>query len=277
MNRLFKTLTLSLLAALLIGCGAEPHTDTATTAQAEEISLPPVWTTPTNQFVTEERTRFRMIGDTLYWDVQDPSDPSINAEWICNEIPISEIIGNDTYTCPVRYYPLRMGYMDAEHRTLYLAFDRPVRYADYFYVAHFLYLTTDGGRTWTAMTSPTMSGNKDSLSEVDFRENGVGYLSIWQYPGDTLDEIYITEDGGQSWTLADPLTIPPEYFNARCHSKTCSMAEDGTIRMEYEVSIYYGHQTGKVIYPWIYERKPSEGTWTLLTDLPPIPVYPDGK
>ncbi len=282
MNRVFKFLALLLLTALLIGCGTAPHTDTAATTQEEKILLPPVWTTPTNQYLTEDRTRFRMIGDTLYWDVQDPTDPSVNAAWICNEIPVDEIIAKDVDHCPVRYRPLRMGYMDAEKQTLYLAFDRPVRYGnevypDYFYIAHFLYFSEDGGRTWTPMTSPTMSGRKDSLSEIQFHPSGSGYLSIWKYPGDCLDEIYITEDGGKSWTKPDPLDIPAVYFNARIADMFCTLTETGAIRLTYEVLIYYGHQTGTVVTQWIYEKMPGEGIWTRLSEMPPVPVYLDGK
>ena len=282
MTRVFQTLALILLAALLIGCGADPHTDTTATTQEEEILLPPAWTTPTNQYLTEDRTRFRVIGDTLYWDVQDPTDPSNNAEWLCHEIPLTEIIGNDTYTCPVRYRPLRMGYMDEDRQTLYLAFDRPVRYADethpdYFYVAHFLYLSEDGGRTWTPMTSPTMSGRKDSLSEIQFHPSGVGYLSIWKYPGDCLDEIYITEDSGKSWTKPEPLDIPAVYFSARVTDMFCTLTETGAIRLTYEVGIYYGHQSGLVFSQWIFEKMPGEGVWTRLSEMPPVPVYPEGK
>lgn len=282
MKRIFKSLALLLLAALLIGCSTDPHTDTTTTAQTEETSIPPEWMTPTNQYVTENRTRFRMIGDTLYWDVQDPTDPSNNAEWICHEIPLAEIIGNDSFTCPARYYPLRMGYIDTEQQTLYLAFDRPVRYADEtysdsFYVAHFLYHSKDGGRTWIPMTSPVISDSRDRLSEVKFHQSGIGYLSIGQYPGDTLDEIYITEDGGQSWTCPNPLELPSVYFNADITDKSCSLTEDGTIRLTYQVSIYYGHHQGRMTYPLIYEKIPGEGAWTSLGEMPPIPIYPDGK
>lgn len=282
MNRVFKSLALTLLAALLIGCGADPHTDTTATTQEEEILLPPAWTTPTNQYLTEDRTRFRVIGDTLYWDVQDPTDPSNNAEWLCHEIPFTEIIGSDSYTCPVRYRPLRMGYVDEDRQILYLAFDRPVRYADethpdYFYVAHFLYLSKDGGRTWTPMASPTMSDRKDSLSEIRFHPSGVGYLSIWKYPGDCLDEIYITEDGGQSWTKPEPIDIPVVYFNARVTDMFCTLTETGAIRLTYEVGIYYGHQSGLVFSQWIYEKMPGEGVWTRLSEMPPVPVYPEGK
>ena len=282
MSRVFKSLALTLLAALLIGCGADPHTDTIATTQEEEILLPPAWTTPTNQYLTEDRTRFRVIGDTLYWDVQDPTDPSNNAEWLCHEIPLTEIIGNDSYTCPVRYRPIRMGYMDAEKQTLYLAFDRPVRYADevypdYFYIAHFLYFSEDGGRTWTPMTSPTMSDRKDSLSEIQFHPSGIGYLSIWKHPGDDLDEIYITEDGGKSWTKPDPIDIPSVYFSASITDMFCTLTETGAIRLTYEVGIYYGHQSGLVFSQWIYEKMPGEGVWTRLSEMPPVPVYPEGK
>ena len=282
MSRVFQFLAITLLAALLIGCGTDPHTDTTATTQEEEILLPPIWTTPTNQYLTENRTRFRVIGDTLYWDVQDPTDPTNRAEWICHEIPLIEIIGNDNYTCPVRYRPLRMGFIDEDRQILYLAFDRPVRYADeahpdYFYVAHFLYLSEDGGRTWTPMASPTMSGRKDSLTEIRFHPNGVGYLSIWKYPGDCLDEIYITEDGGKSWTKPEPLDIPAVYFNARVTDMFCTLIETGAIRLTYEVGIYYGHQSGLVISQWIYEKMPGEGVWTRLSEMPPVPVYPEGK
>ena len=127
------------------------------------------------------------------------------------------------------------------------------------------------------MTSPTMSDRKDSLSEIQFHPNGVGYLSIWKYPGDCLDEIYITEDGGQSWTKPKPIDIPAVYFNARVTDMFCTLTETGAIRLTYEVGIYYGHQSGRVFSQWIYEKMPGEGVWTRRSEMPPVPVYPEGK
>lgn len=282
MRSIFKSLTLLLLVTLLLGCGTPPTFPAETTSSISQITLPPLWVTPTNQFLTEDRTRFRMIGDTLYWDVQDPTDPSNSAKWIRNEIPIREIIDNEDFVCPVRSRPLRMGYMDREKQILYLAFDRPVRYADEthpdgFYIAHFLYRSEDGGRTWTPMTSPTMSETRDSLSEIRFHPSGSGYLSVWRYPGDGPNEIFITEDGGQSWSIPEPLHLPSVYFSASIMDKTCTLDEDGTIRLTYEVKIYYGHQTGSLTYLLVYEKVPGEGVWTFLSEMPPIPVYPDGK
>ena len=284
MNRVFKSLALTLLAALLIGCGADPHTDTTATTQEEEILLPPIWTTPTNQYLTEDRTRFRVIGDTLYWDVQDPTDPSNNAEWLCHEIPFTEIIGNDSYTCPVRYYPLRMGYMDAEKQTLYLAFDRPVRYADethpdYFYVAHFLYLSKDGGRTWTPMASPTMSGRKDNMSAVCFNKNGKGCIAIHQY-GDVdfaFYEIYLTDDFGATWTQTVLPTAPKGYSVRSSYIQRCRIDDKGTVHLDYHVNTCYDLEAGRVDDVWTYQKSPSDADWTLVNDLPPAPVTTGGK
>ena len=282
MNRVFKSLALLLLTALLIGCGTAPHTDTAATTPEEKILLPPVWTTPTNQYLTEDRTRFRMIGDTLYWDVQDPTGSS--DEWICCEIPVDEIIGNNNYHCPVRYYPLRMGYTDEKRQTLYLAFDRPVRYADEthpddFYVAHFLYLSEDGGRTWTPMTSPTVSGRKDRMSAVCFHKKGAGCIAISQYAGEDFSsyEIYITYDNGKTWAQA-PLPKAPEGYSVQHpHIQSCRIDDSGAVQLDYYVNICYDLDEGWVEDIWTYQKSPSDTGWTLITNLPPAPVYPDGK
>lgn len=74
--------------------------------------------------------------------------------------------------------------------------------------------TTNGGDTWQAYETPLVSGALAGGFSVAFRDphNGIlvgGDLSV---PGAQTDNVAVSSDGGQSWTLVTETTFPGAAF-----------------------------------------------------------------
>jgi photosystem II stability/assembly factor-like uncharacterized protein len=68
--------------------------------------------------------------------------------------------------------------------------------------------STDGGRTWAVAATPIPTGSAGGIFSVAFRDerHGVVVGGDYQKPGEAIDNVAVTTDGGVTWTLAKGLT-----------------------------------------------------------------------
>jgi len=63
--------------------------------------------------------------------------------------------------------------------------------------------STDGGRTWTATTTPVATGEATGIFSIAFRDtqHGVVVGGNYRKESDAVDNVAVTADGGATWTL----------------------------------------------------------------------------
>jgi photosystem II stability/assembly factor-like uncharacterized protein len=76
--------------------------------------------------------------------------------------------------------------------------------------------TTDRGRTWTAATTPIVRGASAGITSLAFRDASHfaalgGDIAL---PDSTTDNVALSADGGQSWTLATRTPFPGAVYGA---------------------------------------------------------------
>jgi photosystem II stability/assembly factor-like uncharacterized protein len=68
--------------------------------------------------------------------------------------------------------------------------------------------TADGGRTWTAVSTPLASGQSAGIFSIAFRDarHGVVVGGDYRKEAEAIDNAAITSDGGRTWTLVRGLS-----------------------------------------------------------------------
>lgn len=68
--------------------------------------------------------------------------------------------------------------------------------------------SSDGGRTWTVASTPIPTGSAAGIFSIAFRDerNGVIVGGDYQKPAEAVDNVAVTSDGGETWTLAKGLS-----------------------------------------------------------------------
>jgi photosystem II stability/assembly factor-like uncharacterized protein len=68
--------------------------------------------------------------------------------------------------------------------------------------------SSDGGRTWTAASTPLASGDSFGIFSIAFRDANHGIVVGGDYrkEGEALDNAAITSDGGRTWTMVKGLS-----------------------------------------------------------------------
>jgi photosystem II stability/assembly factor-like uncharacterized protein len=68
--------------------------------------------------------------------------------------------------------------------------------------------TTDGGRTWKISETPLKSGPSSGIFSIAFRDHKHGMIvgGDYQKEKEAIDNLALTDDGGETWTLAKGLS-----------------------------------------------------------------------
>jgi photosystem II stability/assembly factor-like uncharacterized protein len=68
--------------------------------------------------------------------------------------------------------------------------------------------STDGGRTWSAATTPIATGSSAGIFSIAFRdtERGIVVGGDYRKEGEAVDNAAVTSDGGRSWTMVQGLS-----------------------------------------------------------------------
>ena len=77
--------------------------------------------------------------------------------------------------------------------------------------------TTDRGRSWTVVETPIVGGTSTSgIASLAFRDarHGAAFGGVIDKPDDYSDNVAVTSDGGQTWTLAGRPTLTGAVYGA---------------------------------------------------------------
>lgn len=114
-----------------------------------------------------------------------------------------------------------------------------------------IFKTTDGGATWTQVTTTAMFSNSASfLNVVHFFNENDGFCM--GDPINTKFEIYYTTDGGANWTVVDPSTLPAVTSG--------EMGWTGVYDARGNTA-YFGTNKGK-----LYKTTDKGMTWTVISN-----------
>lgn len=249
-------------------------TEVETTAQTEPV-VPPEWTYASNQYITDEGVRFRLVGDHMFFEY----DATGEQKWDTYAIAIEDMRDGywlNSLTC------MFFGQLDEEGKKLWLAFGEPYEAPNYASGrTHFLYFSEDGGQTWLPTNVPALQDNGIitflNLTVADVNANGVAcmvmdrYNSVFSYV-----EVYCSWDFGNTWTR---ISVEHQLYGYSERITDCRVLDDGTIQIDLQKSICYDPAEGMVTDIFIYEKKPTAEKFTLVNEIPPgtTPTWPEAK
>lgn len=81
-----------------------------------------------------------------------------------------------------------------------------------------VFRSSDRGRTWTVANTPVPAGNSAGIFSLAFSDerNGVAVGGDYLKPGEARNNLLVTRDGGQTWTVPEG-TPPAGYRSAVAH------------------------------------------------------------
>lgn len=127
-----------------------------------------------------------------------------------------------------------------------------------------IYLTEDGGDTWSEIGDPYSKGAHISvLTGAGFSTPEIGFIA-YRYYEDAGPDIWRTTDGGDTWEKL-PVTLPEPYASGEYHFTPRSPTFDGKNGSFPIVAIHSGTEDTIYMYSndygltWAFEQSGKEG------------------
>jgi photosystem II stability/assembly factor-like uncharacterized protein len=124
-----------------------------------------------------------------------------------------------------------------------------------------LWHTTDAGATWMDL-APRGIGDGKSSNGLSFIDSNRGFINAWN--PNQITVIYMTIDGGQTWTASAPLLDPPG-FKTVCE---CIALQAGAVRAFGSVLLIPVWQPSGPGIQYVYRSTDGGATWAYLASAP---------
>lgn len=264
----------STLLLCAVSCGTPTATlsasnDTAALTETtdQEKAEPAEWVYPSNIHCGIGGTfRFRVEEDTFVWEELTDAEA-----WTAHQIPLEDAFASEFCPTGDSYATeLVLGRADGAGQRLYLAFAQHVEYERNPQTTYHFFLSEDGGTTWTdtMASDPPLHGRTSSVCAADMSADGVGCVAVYLRQPGVVNALvlYVTYDGGTTWTQTGALDEPPRFTDCQPYDVSCEVCSNRNIQLHFSITTYKGESL-----PLTYQKHPDEDGWRLLTEIPPSP------